>query len=157
MKKLFDTNTNTPANDWAILLGRIGIASLMLLHGLPKMQALFSGDPIQFPSVLGMSAALSLTLAVFAEVFCSLLILAGFGTRLATIPLAITMMVAAFSIHATDVFAKKELAVLYLVGYITLFISGSGRYSVDHVVAAKRVTSDHPQIKTEDPSLSVYQ
>jgi putative oxidoreductase len=157
MKKLFTTDTKYLNKDLALLTGRIAIAILMLTHGLPKMQMLFSGDPIQFPAVFGMSAGLSLTLTVFAEVFCSILILVGFGTRLATVPLIITMLVAVFHIHAADVFARKELAVLYLSSYIVLFFAGSGKYSVDQLLQPKSQTNYHPEFKPEDPTLSIYQ
>lgn len=156
MKKLFLSDINS-YNDLALLVGRFAIAVLMLLHGLPKMQLLFSGADIQFPSVFGMSAGLSLTLAVFAEVFCSILILVGFITRFATLPLIITMLVAVFSIHASDVFAKKELAVMYLAGYIVLFIAGSGKYAVDYWLQQQTATKAHTQQKAEDPTLSIYQ
>ena len=157
MKQLFATNIKSLNNDLALLVGRIIIAVLMLTHGLPKMQMLFSGDAIQFPSVFGMSAGLSLALAVFAEVFCSILILVGFGTRLAAIPLIITMLVAVFSIHAADVFAKKELAVLYLAAYLVLFVAGSGNYSIDQLLQPKPKTNYHAELKPEDPTLLIYQ
>ncbi|HWI92897.1 MAG TPA: DoxX family protein [Flavisolibacter sp.] len=157
MNKLFATNTKSLNNDLALLVGRIAIAFLMLAHGIPKMQMLFSGDTIQFPSVFGMSAGLSLALAVFAEVFCSILILVGFATRLATVPLIITMLVAVFSILAAEVFAKKELAVLYLSAYVVLFFAGSGKYSVDQILQPKPEVKYHPELKPEDPTLSIYQ
>ena len=152
MKKLFTTDTKSSANDVAFLTGRIAIAALMLVHGLPKMQMLFSGDLIQFPPVFGMSAELSLALTVFAEVFCSILILVGFGTRLATIPLITAMLVAVLSIHATDIFAKKELAILYLVVYVILFFTGSGKYSVDQLLQPKLQAV---YSSTRTPALSV--
>lgn len=157
MKKLFTTNTKSLNNDVALLVGRIAIALLMLVHGLPKMQMLFSGDAIQFPSVFGMSAELSLALAVFTEVFCSILILVGFATRLATVPLIVTMLVAIFSILAAEVFAKKELAILYLSAYIVLFFAGGGKYSVDQLLQPKPKANYHPKLKPEDPTLSIYQ
>ena len=133
------------ATDIALLVARTGVAILMLTHGVPKLMNLISGVPVQFPSVMGMSAELSQVLAVFAEVFCSLLLLAGFATRLATIPPAITMGVAAFVFHANDPFAKQELALIYLLLYAILFIAGSGRFSVDYVLqrrAAKQGYSE---------------
>jgi putative oxidoreductase len=157
MKYLLSTRTNSSYNDLALLVARIAIAVLMLSHGLPKMQLLFSGDPVQFPSVFGMGAGLSLALAVFAEVFCSILILVGFGTRLASIPLIITMLIAVLSIHAADVFAKKELGLFYLAGYVVLFVAGSGKYSVDQLLQPKPQVKYHPEFKTEDPTLSIYQ
>ena len=156
MKKLFTTETKYLNSDLALLVGRIAFAVLMLLHGLPKMQMLFSGDSVQFPPVFGMSAGLSLALTVLAEVFCSILILVGFGTRLAAVPLIITMLVAVFSIHAGDVFAKKELAVLYLAAYIVLFVAGSGKYSVDQLLQVKPSAQFHPGRESEDPTLSIY-
>jgi putative oxidoreductase len=48
---------------------------------------LFSGAPVQFPPLFGLSATLSFSLAVFAKVLCSLFVIAGFATRLAVLPL----------------------------------------------------------------------
>lgn len=121
-----------------ILILRIAIAAFMLVHGLPKLSMLLSGDQVQFPPVFGLSPELSLGLAVFAEVFCSILILIGFGTRLATIPLIITMLVAVFYIHAADPFAKQEMGLHYLLAYVLLLISGSGKYSVDNIIYRKQ-------------------
>lgn len=157
MKKLFTTDTKPLNNDLALLMGRIALAILMLSHGLPKMQLLFSGDPVLFPPVFGMSPGLSLSLAVFAEVFCSALILVGFKTRLATLPLIITMLVAVFSFHAADAFAEKEPAVLYLAGYLVLFVAGSGKYSVDQLLQPKAPAQHFSDLKPEDPTLSIYQ
>ncbi len=127
-----------PANtDAALLLLRAGAASLMLTHGIPKLMQLFSGEPIAFASVMGMSMTLSLALAVFAEAVCSILILFGIGTRLAAIPLIITMLTAAFVIHADDPFANKEMALLYAIIFSVLFLTGGGKYSVDHLIAKK--------------------
>jgi putative oxidoreductase len=140
MKKLFNTRTNTAATDAALLLGRITIAALMLTHGLPKLQMVLSGEPVQFPSIMGMDTQLSITLAIFAEVFCSIFILTGFATRLATVPLMITMLVASLSVHAADAFAVKEKALLYLLVYVLLFFIGSGKYSVDYFIHSKKST-----------------
>jgi putative oxidoreductase len=141
MKKLFNMQHNNNAVDAGILLLRVGIAALMLTHGLPKLATLFSGDTIQFPPVLGMSPALSLGLAVFAEVVCSIFILIGFGTRLAAIPLIITMLVAVFMIHAADPFAKQEMGLHYILVYLFLLIRGSGKYSVDNLLQRQQQTA----------------
>src|SRR5690606_33239961 len=115
MKKLIQVHPLSVNTDAVLLITRIAVAALMLWHGLPKLLMLLSGDPVQFPSVLGLSAELSLTLAVFSEVICSVLILIGLGTRFAVIPLIITMLVAALHFHAPDPFVKKELGLLYTV------------------------------------------
>lgn len=138
MKKLLEINNGTNQVSIALLILRIGIALMMLVHGYPKMQMLFTGDVSQFPGVMGMSPMISLALAVFAEVLCSVFILFGFATRLASIPLIITMIVAVFYIHASDPFSSQELGLQYLMAYIVLLILGSGRYSLDAVVLQQK-------------------
>ena len=153
MKKIFTTSNTT---HFALLIARIGIAALMLTHGIPKLLMLLSGAPIQFPPVLGMSAEVSLGLAVFAEVFCSLFILAGFATRLATIPLIITMMVAIFTIHSADPFVKQEPVFQYLLVYAVLCIAGSGKYSIDYVLQKQISKETLSKSKIQYPSLATY-
>ncbi len=132
MKKIFDTSLRPGYINMAILLLRVSFGSFMLTHGIPKLEKLFSGDPIAFATILGMSPALSLAMAVFAEVVCAVLIILGLLTRLASIPLITTMAMAAFYVHAADPFAKKEMALLFLVVFTFLLITGAGKYSLDN-------------------------
>ncbi|HET8754279.1 MAG TPA: DoxX family protein [Salinimicrobium sp.] len=137
MKKIFKIYPASGKIDMALLIGRIGIAALMLVHGIPKLQMLLAGE-IQFVGVLGMTPEISLVLAVLAEVICSIFILFGLGTRLAAIPLIITMLIAIFNIHSADPFAVKELAVHYLLLYSMLLLMGSGKYSLDAVLLKEK-------------------
>lgn len=136
MDKIFKSDFEARQVDVVLLILRIGVALLMLTHGIPKIQMLIGGGEIQFPGVLGLSPVLSLGLAVFAEVLCSILIFIGLGTRLASIPLIITMLVAVFLIHASDPFASQELGLLYLLLYIPLLILGGGKFSLDRVLSS---------------------
>mgnify|MGYP003575533762 CR=1 FL=1 len=156
MKKVLSVAPAASAVDAALLIARVGIALLMLTHGLPKMAMLFSGDPVQFPSVLGFSPELSLGLTVFAEVFCSLLLLAGLGTRLAVVPLIVTMLVAAFVIHAADPFAKQEPALYFLLVYLVLLLAGSGKYSVDYLLQPKGAKTAYAAVNERKTALSSY-
>lgn len=137
MKTLFNVQHNPLNIDVAVLILRISMAALMLAHGLPKFLSLFSGEPVQFPALIG-TPELSLALAVFAEVLCSILILFGLGTRIATLPLIITMLVAVLLIHGADPFSKKEMGLHYLIGYVVLLITGSGKFSIDHLLNKKQ-------------------
>lgn len=139
MKKLFDIHPQPTYIDIALLVARIGIAGFMLTHGLPKLMMLFSGGPIEFPGVMGMGPEISLLLAVLAEVGCSLLILFGLGTRLATLPLILTMIVAVFYIHGADPFIKQEMGLHYLLVYVMLLLMGSGKFSLDATVVKKQL------------------
>ncbi len=134
MKKILSTQQNSEATHLALLIARMGIGLLMLTHGLVKMQMLFSGAPVQFPSVMGISPEIALALAVFAEVVCSILLITGLATRLAVIPLIITMLVAWLAIHAADPFVKQEPAIQYLLVYLVLLLAGSGKYSLDYLI-----------------------
>ena len=141
MLKIFSVSTST-GRDTLLLLVRVSIAVLMLVHGLPKLQLLLSGAAIQFPDVMGMGPVLSLALTVFAEVLCSILILVGLGTRVAVIPLIVTMLVAVFYIHSQDPFVKQEMGLHYLLVYAALLISGSGRYSADFLIEKRLIPAE---------------
>lgn len=137
LKNLFRTHPKSVQIDVALLLARISIGGLMLSHGLPKIERLFGGEAVQFASVFGLSATFSLVLVIFAEVICSVLILIGLGTRLAAIPLIITMLVVVLHIHSDDPFSAKELPVHFLLMYVVLLIMGSGKYSVDAIISRR--------------------
>lgn len=137
MKKLFSIHHNTKNVDFTLLITRIVIALLMLTHGIPKLGK-FAETPVQFMDIFGMGTQLSLGLAVFAEVFCSVLVLLGLGTRLAVIPLSITMLIVVLHVHADDPFAKQEMGWHFLLVYVVLFILGSGKYSLDSLLFKNR-------------------
>ncbi|MCC7337203.1 MAG: DoxX family protein [Pirellulaceae bacterium] len=120
-----------------LLLLRVAFSCFMLVHGWQKLSG-FSEMADKFPDPIGMGSSLSLVLAIAAEVGCSLLLIAGFGTRLAAVPLAFTMIVALFVVHGSDPWQKKELAACYLAVYATLMLTGAGRFSVDHCLWGKK-------------------
>ena len=136
--QIFDSKKQDQLTDIALLLLRFTVGSMMLYsHGWRKLMKFFSDDPIGFADPIGLGMLTSLVLVVFAEVFCSFLLIIGLGTRLATTPLMITMLVAIFIIHWDDPFSKKEFAILYLVPYIVIFLMGPGRYSLDALITKK--------------------
>jgi putative oxidoreductase len=134
MKRFFRTAHTPTTINIALLIVRICIASFMLTHGVPKLCKLFTSQDVEFADPIGIGVSVSLTLTIFAEVFCSILILLGLGTRFAVIPLIITMSVAAFIVHAGDSFSKQELSLHYLLIYVILLVTGSGRYSADQLL-----------------------
>lgn len=134
MKQLFNTNFNHSALNLMFLLLRVAIGGFMLTHGYGKLQSALAGGEIQFMDPFGFGQAASLYLAVFAEFFCSILLILGLATRLATIPLIITMLVAILIAHGSDPFEKKELALHYFVVYFVILICGAGKYSLDYYI-----------------------
>ena len=119
--------------DIGIALLRIGMGALMLPHGFNKLTLLLSRQAIDFPSVLGLSPTFSLALAVFAEVVCAALLIIGFKTKWAAIPLIFTMVFAVLYVQLGTVKGDLELTLLYLLGYIAVYFYGGGKYSADTV------------------------
>lgn len=137
IQKLFSPTTwSANATDFAALLLRLSLGLLMLSHGIPKLMKLMNGN-MEFGDPIGIGVPASLTLTVFAEVVCSILLVIGLWTRLALIPLIITMFVAVFIVHINDDLGTKELAFLYLFAYIALFLLGSGKYAIDAILKRK--------------------
>ncbi|HRI01534.1 MAG TPA: DoxX family protein [Saprospiraceae bacterium] len=119
--------------DIVLFMLRIVFGGFMLLHGYSKLQSLLSGST-DFPDPIGIGPQSSLALTVFAEFLCALLVIFGLMTKLALIPLMITMMVAAFIVHAQDPIGDKEQALLYLFAYYAIYLAGPGRFSLDHKI-----------------------
>jgi putative oxidoreductase len=117
-----------------LLLLRLTFGTMMLLgHGWAKLTG-FGEMAGQFADPIGLGSTTSLILVILAEVGCSVLIVLGLATRLAVIPLAVTMAVAVFIVHADDPWSKKELAAVYLSGFATLFLTGAGRFALDPIL-----------------------
>lgn len=130
MKKLLSTRYSTGAFNAAMLLFRFGIGVLMINHGYGKLIH-FSDMQNKFMNFLGLGTTVSLSMVVFAEFFCSLFLILGLFTRLAAIPLIITMCVALFQAHNAEIFGDGEKAALYLCGYLLILLLGPGKISVD--------------------------
>jgi len=116
--------------DLGILILRIGLGSSMLRHGVSKVAKIIEGD-LSFADPIWLGEVPSLFLATFAEFACSVLIIIGYKTKLASIPLSVTMAVAAFITHHNDPWESKEMAFIYLTGFVAIGLLGAGKYSLD--------------------------
>lgn len=120
----------------ALLLLRLGSGAMMLVHGWNKFTQVGTLKT-SFPDPFGWGHDVSLYLTIFAELICPVLLILGFITRIAALPLFIVMAVAVFSVHAADPFAEKELAVFYGLVYLALILTGPGKFSLDKWVLKK--------------------
>ncbi|MCB9169368.1 MAG: DoxX family protein [Flavobacteriales bacterium] len=126
-------NSRAMAGDLGLLLLRLSMGGTMVIqHGWPKLSG-FADRMDKFSDPLGISAPVSLALIVFAEFFCAVLVVLGLWTRAAVIPLLIGMGVIVFVVKSGQTFGERELPILYLCAFLTLFFTGSGRYSIDRV------------------------
>ncbi len=123
----------TMAGSLALLLLRVWIGLMMAFgHGWGKLIG-FGEKAANFADPYGFGNTVSMGLAVFAEFFCSLAVILGLFTRATVIPLIITMLTAALIIHGGDPWGRKEMAILYLAPFVTLLVSGPGKYSLDRL------------------------
>ncbi|NDW13765.1 DoxX family protein [Bacteroides sp. 214] len=130
---LFPRKFSEASMSWLLLLARVMFGLLFLLHGIQKWSN-FQELSTVFPDPLGVGSSLSLGLAIFAELACSIAFIFGILYRLALIPMIFTMAMAFFVIHGSDPFAVKELALVYLVVFTLMLIAGPGRFSVDRIL-----------------------
>lgn len=123
--------------DVGLLILRLTFGGVMLVaHGWGKLNA-FAERSSEFPDPLGIGNQLSMALATGAEVVCALMLMVGLLTRFALVPLIITMVVAFFVVHGDDPWQRKELAFMYLAGYVGLFFTGPGKLSIDRAIIGK--------------------
>lgn len=137
--KLF---SGQPINmDLGLLLIRFVIGALMAFIGYEKLihfNELVADDFwAKNVSFLGMKGAVPLALTVFAEFFCSLLLIVGLFTRVSSFILLFCMAYIFLVIFPGSMVSKGEhgvefnTAFTYFVIYLGLFFTGAGKYSLD--------------------------
>lgn len=122
----------------SLLIIRLGAGGMMLTHGIPKIGRLFGEGPVRFSDPFGLGPEISLGLAIIAEVICTVLVMLGLKTRLATIPLILTMLTAAFYAHWNDPFGKKELPLLFACVFLGILAFGGGKFAIDSFLKKKK-------------------
>jgi putative oxidoreductase len=142
------------ATSAGLLVLRVGIGGFMATHGWGKVQMVIDGRFAEFGDPVGIGSGPSLVLAAGAEFVCALLVVLGLATRLAALPPAITMFVAAFVAHGRDPWtmqegfrrfmakeaeswASREPALLFLIPFLALVLTGAGRFSLDALVGPR--------------------
>ena len=118
-----------------ILAVRVFFGILFFIHGVDKMMN-FSILSDTYPSVFGLGSYMTLMLAIFTEFCCSLFLIFGLMIRVILIPMIISMAVAFFDVHDA-IISEGELALIYFIMFIILYITGPGRYSVDYLIDMK--------------------
>ena len=127
-----------------ILCLRIFFGILFFTHGVDKMIN-FNELSYTYPSVFGFGSYMTLMLAIFCEFCCSLFLITGLLVRLMTIPMIVAMGVAFFDVHDA-MMPEGELALIYFIIFIILFLTGPGRYSIDYLID-KRFQKDKQTVE----------
>jgi len=133
IKLLF--NKNTVIEDFALLVLRFFMGVTFMIYASKKIDAfdkylaLFS-DKLDLPFPL-----LNVYLVIGVESIGGLLLILGLLTRVAIIPLIITMVTAFFLINLGNGFAASnfgiEVPLAYISIMILLFAYGPGKFSID--------------------------
>ncbi|WP_111980230.1 DoxX family protein [Algibacillus agarilyticus] len=141
LKTLFQTNDSLAALPLRLVAGTIFMA-----HGGQKLFSWFGGYGLtgtgQWMESIGLAPGyLMALLAGSAEFFGGFFILLGLLTRLSGLALAVTMLVAIFSVHFTNgLFMSNngyEFGLALFAMSIALVIQGGGQYSIDNVLIKK--------------------
>ena len=118
-----------------LLFMRVFFGAMFFMHGLDKLTD-FNALSENYPSVFGLGSYTTLMITIFCEFACSMFLIVGLVTRIVLIPMIIAMAVAFFDIH-DGMMPEGELALIYLIVFIVLFMTGPGRYSVDYLIDRK--------------------
>ncbi|BBP70086.1 LysR family transcriptional regulator [Pseudomonas sp. Seg1] len=118
------------ARDVGLLFLRVsGGLFLLWVHGLPKLLD-FTAQLALIEDPFHLGAHLTLCLAIFAEVLCPLLIVAGLLVRLACLPILFVLLVALLVVHPQWSVAEGQFGWLLLILFTTVFIAGPGRLAI---------------------------
>ena len=121
----------------APLLGRLAVGLLFLstgwgkVHSLDKVTAFFVQLGIPAPG-------LNAVVVGYSELVCGALLVIGLATRLATLPLIVSMVVALLTAKLADIHGVFELVgadeFTYLCVLIILLLIGPGTLSLDQLL-----------------------
>lgn len=149
MKKFLSLSWLPFNADLGLLLLRVSVSWLMIrYHGWGKLTGwadermrtpkLFALDGVRkefhtFPDYIGLSSEVSYVLVTWGETFGSMAIMAGLLTRLHSLGLAITMLVAWGFHHGMKLTGPGagELPFSWIFIYLLLVLAGPGKYSLD--------------------------
>ncbi|MEM7549899.1 MAG: DoxX family protein [Bacteroidota bacterium] len=134
LKYILQTEISESTKNLSLLIFRVTISiSLFNTHGLKKIIH-FEDTLNNIPDPLGMGSELSTFFAIFANVFCPLLIVLGVLTRLAIIPILSITLIGFFVVHAADPWSVRDVPLMYSIVFSLFLILGPGKYSIDQSI-----------------------
>ena len=113
------------------------------VHNLEKVTAFFTELHIPAP-------AFQATFVSFVELVGGSLLIVGLGSRLAAIPLIVSMVVAIVTAKADDVHGVADLfgtvELTYVALMVWIVIAGPGRFSLDRFITARVYRFNHAHL-----------
>ena len=126
---LFPQPTDSKGFSLLLLCLRIFFGLMLMMHGLDKLYN-YTELCYTFPDPTGIGSEITLLFVIFAELMCSVAFIFGALYRLSMIPMLGVMAVAFLHIHEASI-VQGELAFIYLIVLIMMYITGPGQYSID--------------------------
>lgn len=109
--------------------------AIMKWQGIEDVASWFGSMGIPFPYLNAILAASTEAAGVF-------LLILGLGTRLISIPLMFTMIIAIITVHMGNGFEAGnngfEIPLYYFLMLFGLMVNGSGRISLDYLISRRR-------------------
>jgi putative oxidoreductase len=133
MSKFLSTKYSAGAFNFGMLVLRITTGLLLASHGYAKLLK-FSTLRYKFMNFLHLGSTVSLSLIIFAELVCGILLILGLFTRFACIPIIIGMIVVVFVASNGEIFNTGEKGMIYLAATITILLCGPGKISLDGMI-----------------------
>lgn len=134
---------------------RIVVGGTFVAHGLQKLLVFGMGGLAGFLGQQGIPLPYLSALAVTgAELLGGLALAAGFFTRLASLPLAFSMAVAALTVHLKGGFflpSGVEYTVVLFAASLAFAIAGPGRGSIDGLLARRRAAREAAGVPLRRP------
>ena len=144
LSRLFLRFTGYTYSNMARLFLRLFVGVMFMQFGIRHLVN-FTELCTDFPTVLGISSEACLILMIIFELVCSLLIMAGFLTRLATIPPIIAMIAAEYYIlhdllphsliHGLTWDQPGYLPIMFIGIYLFILLAGPGKISLDYLIS----------------------
>lgn len=147
INKLFATDEK----NYSLLFFRLIAAIVILPHGAQKLLGWFGGQGFQatinaYSSYMGIPASLGI-LNILAESIGGLFLLFGLFSRISAFGLAVTMVVAVFTVHLHNGFFMNwsgtaagegfEYHILYFAISFVLLVKGGGAFALDSLISRK--------------------
>ena len=126
---LFPQPTDSKGFSFLLLCLRIFFGLMLTMHGLEKLYN-YTELCYTFPDPTGIGSEITLLFVIFAEMMCSVAFIFGALYSLSMIPMLGVMAVAFIHIHEASI-VQGELAFIYLIVFIMMYITGPGQYSID--------------------------
>ena len=133
MKRLISTKYSSSAFNFGMFILRIVLGLLVASHGYAKLIK-FGSLRYKFMNFMHLGSTASLSLVIFAEFFCSIFLILGLFTRLASVFVIITMVVVVFVASHGNIFEEGERGAIYLASAIMVLLCGPGKISIDGMI-----------------------